>query len=168
MLSRKIGEINIRFAVPKDISEIIAINLKTLPEHYSHSFFIELLIDSPETFLVAELNNKIIGYIMCRTEHGFSTVKKMRFAKKGHIVSFAVLDNHRRKGIGKCLLEEAIRGMQSRKCSEAYLEVRTNNNAAIELYKNLGFESSVILNNYYKDGENALLMCKKIQENIIN
>ena len=59
MLSRKIGEINIRFAVPKDISEIISINLKTLPEHYSHSFFIELLIDSPETFLVAELNNKI-------------------------------------------------------------------------------------------------------------
>ena len=76
IVSRKIGEINIRFAVPKDISEIISINLKTLPEHYSHSFFIELLIDSPETFLVAELNNKIIGYIMCRTEHGFSTVKK--------------------------------------------------------------------------------------------
>jgi ribosomal-protein-alanine N-acetyltransferase len=164
MVSRKIGEINIRFAVPKDISEIISINLKTLPEHYSHSFFIELLIDSPETFLVAELNNKIIGYIMCRTEHGFSAVKKMRFA----IVSFAVLDDYRRKGIGKCLLEEAIRGMQSRKCSEAYLEVRTNNDAAIELYKNLGFDSSITLNNYYKDGENAFLMSKRIQEKNTN
>ena len=52
MLSRKIGEINIRFAVPKDISEIISINLKTLPEHYSHSFFIELLMRKTTAFVL--------------------------------------------------------------------------------------------------------------------
>ena len=40
----------------KDIAEVISINFKTLPEHYSNSFFMELLLDSPETFIVAEFH----------------------------------------------------------------------------------------------------------------
>ena len=32
-------EIKIRFATSKDIAEVIAINYKTLPEHYSNSFY---------------------------------------------------------------------------------------------------------------------------------
>ena len=155
----------IRFATSKDIAEVISINFKTLPEHYSNSFFMELLLDSPETFVVAEKNNKIIGYIMCRIEYGFSVLKKMSLARKGHVVSFAVLDEYRGKGIGKKLAERAIEGMKIKKCNESYLEVRTDNTPAIKLYENLGFDKIATLNTYYKDGRNAFLMSAKLNRN---
>ena len=155
----------IRFATSKDIAEVISINFKTLPEHYSNSFFMELLLDSPETFVVAENNNKIIGYIMCRIEYGFSVLKKMSLARKGHVVSFAVLEEYRGKGIGKKLVEQSIEGMKIRKCNESYLEVRTDNIPAIKLYENLGFNRIATLNTYYKDSRNAFLMSAKLDRN---
>ena len=155
----------IRFATSKDIAEVISINFKTLPEHYSNSFFMELLLDSPETFVVAENNNKIIGYIMCRIEYGFSVIKKMSLARKGHVVSFAVLEEYRGKGIGKKLVEQSIEGMKIRKCNESYLEVRTDNIPAIKLYESLGFDRIATLNTYYKDGRNAFLMSAKLNRN---
>ena len=164
MLNAK-NNIKIRFATSKDIAEVISINFKTLPEHYSNSFYMELLLDSPETFLVAENNNKIIGYIMCRIEYGFSVLKKMSLARKGHVVSFAVLEEYRGKGIGKKLAEQAIEGMKIKKCNESYLEVRTDNISAIKLYENLGFNRIATLNTYYKDDKNAFLMSAKLNRN---
>ena len=159
---RKIGYIIVRFVNIYDITDIIALNLETLPEHYSNSFFIELLMDSPETFLVAEHNKTIVGYIMCRIEYGFSTLKKIKLSRKGHIVSFAVKEEYRNRTIGKTLVEQALIGMKSKKCSEAYLEVRLNNLAAIKLYQSIDFTITATLENYYRDGQNALLMSKNI------
>ena len=158
------NEIKIRFATSKDIAEVIAINYKTLPEHYSNSFFMELLLDSPETFIVAEIDGRIIGYIMCRVEYGFSILRKMSLARKGHVVSFAVLEEYRSKGIGKKLVEQSIEGMKIKKCNESYLEVRTDNQAAINLYEGLGYSKIATLNAYYKDGKNAFLMSVRLNK----
>ena len=51
------------------------INLKTLPEHYSDYFYESLLDELPEAFLIAEISGKLIGYIMCKTEYGFSNFR---------------------------------------------------------------------------------------------
>ena len=158
----KIGDIVVRFAGINDISDVIALNLETLPEHYSNSFFIELLMDSPETFLVAEHNKTIIGYIMCRIEYGFSSLKKIKLSRKGHIVSFAVKEEYRNRSIGKTLVKQALIGMKTKKCSEGYLEVRANNLPAIKLYQDLDFKITTTLENYYRDGKNALLMSRDI------
>ena len=45
----------------------------------------------------------------------FSNFKKLGFVKKGHVVSVAVLDEYRKKGIGKALVEESVKGVKSRK-----------------------------------------------------
>ena len=134
------------------------INLKTLPEHYSDYFYESLLSELPEAFLVAEIEGKIIGYIMCKTEFGFSNFKKLGFVKKGHVVSVAVLDEHRRKGIGNALVDESIKGVQSRKCDELYLEVRCSNNEAVIMYEKIDFIIKQRLKTYYRDGEDAYLM----------
>ena len=107
---------------------------------------------------VAELSGKIIGYIMCKMEHGFSNFKKLGFVKKGHVVSIAVIDNHRRKGFGSVLVDEAIKGVKIRQCSELYLEVRCSNNDAVRLYEKLGFSIIHRLKAYYRDGEDAYVM----------
>ena len=54
--------------------------------------------------------------------------------------------------------------MKSKKCSEAYLEVRVNNLAAINLYQSIDFTITTTLEKYYRDGQNALLMSKDINK----
>jgi ribosomal-protein-alanine N-acetyltransferase len=130
----------------------------TLPEHYSDYFFESLLRELPEAFIVAEVDEKVVGYIMCKIEFGFSNFSKLGFVKKGHVVSVAVLDQHRGKGIGKALMLEGINGVVSRKSDEIYLEVRISNTQAIRMYQKLGFQIKSRLRSYYRDGEDAYLM----------
>ncbi len=158
VILRQLGNCNIRRAEPSDLISIMEINLKTLPEHYSDYFYESLLAELPEAFIVAEIEGKPVGYIMCKTEFGFSNFKKLGFVKKGHVVSIAVLDEHRRKGIGNTLVEESVKGIKLKKCDEFYLEVRCSNTDAVRLYEKLGFVIRQQLNVYYRDGEDAYLM----------
>jgi ribosomal-protein-alanine N-acetyltransferase len=141
-----------------DIISVMEINLRTLPEHYSDYFYESLLEELPEAFIVAEISGKIIGYIMCKMEHGFSNFKKLGFVKKGHVVSIAVINEHRRKGFGSALVDETIKGVKIKQCSELYLEVRCSNNDAVRLYEKLGFSIAQRLKAYYRDGEDAYVM----------
>lgn len=159
---KRIGDYILRPARPEDIPKVISVNLAMLPEHYSESFYDEMLRESPETFLVAELAGEVLGYIMCRIEYGFSTLKKFGFARKGHIVSVAVIDDHRSKGLGSALVIEALNGMRQRGCTEAYLEVRVSNAPAIRLYQKLDFKIVTRISGYYRDGEEAYLMAASL------
>ena len=152
------GDCILRRCELSDIIPVIEINLRTLPEHYSDYFYESLLEELPEAFIVAEISGKIIGYIMCKIEHGFSNFKKLGFVKKGHIVSIAVIDEHRRKGFGSVLVDEAVKGVKTIQGSELYLEVRCSNNDAVKLYEKLGFSIIQRLKAYYRDGEDAYVM----------
>jgi [ribosomal protein S18]-alanine N-acetyltransferase len=158
VILRQIGECQVRRADLGDLIPIMEINMKTLPEHYSDYFYESLLAELPEAFLVAEIGGKLVGYIMCKIEYGFSNFKKLGFVKKGHVVSVAVLNDQRRKGIGRGLVEEALIGVRSRKSDELYLEVRCSNTDAVRLYEKMGFDIKQRLKTYYRDGEDAFLM----------
>lgn len=158
VILQQIGDCVIRRCDPADLIPVMEINMKTLPEHYSDYFYECLLSELPEAFLVAEIKGRAIGYIMCKTEYGFSNFKKLGFVKKGHVVSVAVLDEHRKKGIGKGLVAESINGVKLKKCDELYLEVRCSNTDGVRLYENLGFIIKQRLKSYYRDGEDAFMM----------
>jgi len=159
---RKVGDYIFHRCEEKDLPSVIRINLESLPEHYSDYFFNSILRELPEAFIVAEISNEVIGYVMCKIEYGFSNFRKLGFVKKGHVVSVAVRDSERGKGVGKVLMEEAINGIVSRKSDEIYLEVRTSNGAAIKMYDNLNFQIKTKLRSYYRDGEDAYLMALDI------
>ena len=158
VILRQLGDCIIRRCDPADIIPVMEINMKTLPEHYSDYFYESLLGELPEAFLVGEIKGRPVGYIMCKTEYGFSNFKKLGFVKKGHMVSIAVLEEHRQKGIGKAIVEEALKGVKSKKCDELYLEVRCSNTGGVKLYEKMGFIIKQRLKTYYRDGEDAFLM----------
>ncbi len=158
----KVGDYQITRAERDDIPAVIEINTETLPEHYSDYFYYEILAEFPETFLVAELDGSLIGYVMCRIEYGFSHLKRLGLARKGHIVSVAVRELHRGKGVGTMLVRASQEAMVGKTATECYLEVRVSNADAIALYQRLGYRVSGRLEAYYKDGEAALVMATQL------
>jgi len=157
---------NLRKFEPKDLYQVMSINQRCLPENYTESFFMSLYKNFPETFIVAEKDGEIVGYIMCRIESGLSSISftPLSLSRKGHIISIAVLPEHRRKGLGHALIEKALETMAKLyNAKSCYLEVRVSNEPAISLYKKAGFEVQRTIRGYYADGENAYIMSKKIQ-----
>jgi ribosomal-protein-alanine N-acetyltransferase len=156
---------NLRRFEPKDLHQVVYINQICLPENYTNGFFIDLYEKFPETFIVAEKNGTIIGYVMCRIESGFSgmSLRSLGLSKKGHIISIAVLPENRNIGVGHALIEEALHAMSmSYEAKSCFLEVRVSNSDAIGLYKRMGFEVERIMRGYYSDGEDAYIMSRKI------
>ena len=149
----------IRQFQPDDIKQVVSVNLRCLPENYPDQFFMGLFYHAPKAFFVAEHEGEVIGYIMCRIERGISGFGRLP-VKKGHIVSVAVLNALRNKGIGKALIHAGMEGMMSYGATEFYLEVRKTNEEAIAVYEKLGYNVHRVLRGYYRDGEDAYLMTK--------
>jgi ribosomal-protein-alanine N-acetyltransferase len=157
--ARAMEQIHIRYFHPEDLQRVIFINRNCLPENYPGLFFMSIYESFPRAFIVAEdiETNLIIGYVMGRVERGFSSLKSYKLTKKGHIVSIAVMEEYRRKGIAQRLMEEALHGFREYEASESFLEVRESNIEAVNLYEKLGYVKKKILPGYYRDGEDALL-----------
>ncbi|MDP8003422.1 MAG: ribosomal-protein-alanine N-acetyltransferase [Caldisphaera sp.] len=182
-------QIKIKEAKEDDIPDVMEVNMRSLPENYWYGFYKFVLDRWGNIFLVAEVNNKVVGYIMNRIEDTrdpvlfgkeneltpkerkkgieelVSTIKNAfsETHRVGHVISIAVLPEYRKKGIGSMLLNEAINRMKLNYNVEAvYLEVRVSNNEAINLYKKYGFEEVRIINEYYRDGEDAYVMVKTL------
>lgn len=157
------GTYKLRKFTMNDLAKVTKINETCLPENYTDIFFADLHRRHPETFIVAEENDQVVGYIMCRIEVGLSNLGFSGIVKKGHVVSVAVLPEHRRKGLGIALVIQAMEGMKQYGGKQCYLEVRVTNQEAISLYKQLGFEVSRTIHGYYADGEDAFVMTIDLQ-----
>ena len=142
----------------KDLESVVEINRTCLPENYASFFFMDTFQNCPSAFRVAEVGNRIVGYIMCRIEHGFSDVKRLKFVRKGHIISIAVMPEYRRAGIASELVKQALNALRELKADECYLEVRATNETGIKLYEKLRFSLVRQVPHYYADGAEALVM----------
>ncbi|MCE4618910.1 MAG: GNAT family N-acetyltransferase [Desulfurococcales archaeon] len=163
----------VRRATREDIPSVMAVNLRSLPENYWYGFYEYILMNWPESFLVAEVDDVIVGYAMSRVEDTGDPLLLGLFdenitplyrqwlepRKAGHLVSIAVLKEYRGRGIGSALLSETIEVMKTvYKVESLFLEVRVSNTPAINLYKKFGFKIVRRIPYYYRDGEDAYVM----------
>lgn len=75
------------------------------------------------------------------------------------ILSVATHPEARRRGAGRALCERALVEARAANCRRMLLEVRRSNEAAIALYRSLGFHVAGVRRRYYPDNdEDALLM----------
>jgi len=120
---------------------------------YDPSLLLLYLNLSPETFLVAEQEGEVVGYV----------VGVIRRWGEGHVISLAVHPKRRRRGIGTALMRELLRRFAEKGARVARLEVRVSNEAAIRLYEKLNFIKVGVVKHYYPDGEDAYLMVARLR-----
>jgi ribosomal-protein-alanine N-acetyltransferase len=79
-------------------------------------------------------------------------------ADEMHVLSLATHPDHRRRGIGRALMERSLSEARDRSTRIVLLEVRRSNQAAIDLYRRFGFSVSGVRPRYYANGEDAMEM----------
>ena len=137
----------IRKFQPSDFQWVIHIERKVFNE-YDPYRYMQVYNNYPETFIVAEINGCIVGYIA-----GFQAAQGM-----GRIFSLAVHPLYQRRKIGSFLLNEIIHLFKEINLTEIILEVRWGNVRAKKFYERHGFFQYDIAEKYYNDTENACLM----------
>lgn len=81
-----------------------------------------------------------------------------------HINSLAIADAWRRKGLASRMLREVCRDARESGATQATLEVRRSNTAALALYQRLGFACEGVRQDYYQSPrEDALVLwCRNL------
>jgi [ribosomal protein S18]-alanine N-acetyltransferase len=76
-----------------------------------------------------------------------------------HLHNLAILPDMRRRGYARALLADMFKMARRKSVTSMLLEVRFSNEAAISLYKTIGFERIAIRPLYYSDNqEDAIIM----------
>ena len=100
--------------------------------------------------VVCEENDVVVGYAMANY-----------CIDEADVLNVAVLDNYRRKGIGNALISNLLNELKLKGVSKVFLEVRSKNVNAINLYFKNGFTKISVRNNYYGD-DDALILTKEL------
>ncbi len=112
-----------------------------------------------EGFLIAEIEGKIVGYVVG------NTIISKEGCKEGHILDIAVDPVYRRQGIGTILIEHILEMFKKRGADKARLEVKLKNTEARKFYSQLGFFETQIIRHYYRINghiEDAVFMFKTL------
>jgi N-alpha-acetyltransferase 10/11 len=82
-----------------------------------------------------------------------------RSEQTGWILTVGVLPAFRRLGLASQLMQACEQHMQM---PQVKLSVRRSNQPAIQLYQKLGYDEVDVWKNYYHNGEDGIVMAKKI------
>jgi len=131
------AEEQFRLMVDADLDAVIAIEKKVYPYPWTRGIFYDCLRIG-YLCRVLEKNGRIVAYSIMSVAAGES-----------HLLTLVVAVDEQRNGYGKKMLNETIEQAVSDNANTMYLEVRTSNKAAIQLYHQRGFNELGVRNDYY-------------------
>lgn len=126
-----IADLILRPYQQKDLSELVALwrdsGLVT-PWNDPHKDIQRKLRVQPDLFLVAEIDDNIIGSVM----GGYD-------GHRGWINYLAVASQYQHHGVAKALVTTVEEGLRKKGCPKINLQVRSNNSEVISFYDSLGY-----------------------------
>jgi [ribosomal protein S18]-alanine N-acetyltransferase len=136
---------------PLDLDDVSAIELieqSSMPAPWSRMMFVSEIVKATSVCLGAFVDSALVGYVIVS-----------RYVDAWHVMNLVVAPEHQRQGIATRLLV-ALFDQTAEDDSRGFtLEVRVSNEAAIELYKSMGFSPQGVRRGYYTDNrEDALIM----------
>ena len=134
----------------KHIASLAALEATCFSDPWSENALREELTNPCARFLVALVDNEVAGYLGCH-----------HVAGEGFVTNIAVFPARRRQGVAKALINAAV----SQPISRLSLEVRASNQAAITLYRSLGFTEDGVRPRFYAHPtEDAILFSRSCSE----
>ncbi len=130
--------VEIRAMADGDVREVVEIERASYQFPWSEGIFRDCLRVGYVCRVVLS-DDELIGYGIMSTGAG-----------EAHILNLCVRESYRCRGLGRTLLEHLLGRASAGGSSEAYLEVRPSNTAAIRLYQTLGFEPIGVRRGYYQ------------------
>ncbi len=155
-LEEQLRNINIDFMTLQDLEQISDILQSSFDEFWTKDIFKDELMANNSIYLVAKLNQQIVG---------FGGIKMI--LEEANVMNIVVKKDFRNQGIGTLLLEKLIQLAKEKKSTSITLEVNEENYSAIHLYKKLGFKQMGSRKNYY-DGKDGYIMTKKLSKRRIH
>jgi ribosomal-protein-alanine N-acetyltransferase len=140
--------LEIRKFQPTDTFKVIKLASITLTEQYNPSLFSYFYETYPQGFIVAELNHKIVGFLVgIKLKTG-----------KSKILMVSIEPLYQRQKIGEKLLKEFIKTTINENIGLIQLDVQTDNTQAIKFYEKNGFKIIDEMKDFYQNGESAYTM----------
>ena len=144
-------KITIKIMTLSDLEEIKDTLQNDFDDFWNFEIFKEELVNNNSSYLVLRYDNEIV----C-----FGGIKII--LDEANVMDIVTKKAKRNQGFGKFLLNELINMSIKKNCSSITLEVRENNMPAIYLYKSFDFEEVGRRKRYYKNGDTAILMTRKL------
>lgn len=147
-------DITVRSMKDKDIGQAAEIHRKVMRNgpgrdvSYSiEDLFSSFIKKSPKTCIVAEKNDRVVGFIVgCIKEWGFGV------ERSGWIEMIEVDPKFMGKGIGTTLGDALIHYFRDEGLKEVYTTVKWDSGDLITFFKSIGFDKSGFINLEYKSG----------------
>lgn len=153
-LNKKLPKPKIRHAKREDFYDIV--NLEKIcfkEENFNLKQLRYLLFKAKSIVLVALTEGKLVGSIIVLLRNHISNAR---------IYSLDVHPAYRRAGVASLLMDTALVILKEKGFKKITLEVGVNNKAAQNLYRSKGFIKDKILYDYYKNGDDALHLIRKL------
>ena len=131
-------EVTIRSMLEADIADVVRIERASYTFPWTEGIFRDCLRVNYHCRVI-EIGGLIVG-------HGVMSVG----AGEAHVLNVCVDEAYRCRGIGGRLLKHLLRAAATAGASEAFLEARPSNLAAIRLYQSLGFKQIGLRRGYYQ------------------
>ena len=139
-----------RRSIPQDATGISELEDLIFNDAWSYRDVQDLICTEGGMCFCAIQDNKVIAYVIGRL-----------IAPEGEIYRVAVRPDMRQRGIGYRLLDYAVKTSKGQGLERLFLEVRSQNIPAINLYKAYGFKKIGIRKNYYKNPhDDAIIMLR--------
>ncbi len=152
---------SIRGASIADCDDLSEIHADSFSRGWSGAEFESLLMQPGTHALIAHRRNRFGR----RSSAGFVLYRIV--ADEAEILTVAVARESRRRGVGRALLEEALRHAYRDGAERIYLEVEDTNRAAIALYRWAEFRETGRRAGYYREGRTtpggALVMLRQLR-----
>ena len=133
--------------ISKENLEIIKDLEQKFPDIFLKYDIVNDFENNPYTkYLVYLIDSKAVGFINYHDIYD-----------RVEIINFNVLDFFQNKHIGSSLILELIKLSKEKNMQNITLEVRSDNEKAIYLYKKFGFKSVSIRKKYYNDVDGILM-----------
>lgn len=141
----------------EDLENVYKLANRSSLAYWTKADYYEELNRSDSIFLRLSIDNVFAGFLVGRVVAGIEDD-----TLDAELYNIAVSSSHRRLGGARHLMEVFISECRSNKVRNIWLDVRSNNMAAIDLYKDFGFENVSIRKRYYKNPADDALVMQKV------